>query len=196
MDDRTLGAYDLAAGAFAEEWLAQPVPVDLQAGVRKYFRPGPTADIGCGAGRDTAWLNDNGFPTVGYEPSSGLLGEARRRYPALEFRQSGLPELHGVADRSLANVLCETVIMHLEPSALVPSVRKLVDVLAPGGTLYLSWRVTEGADRRDEHGRLYAAFDADVVLNALTGLELLVDEEVVSASSGKKIHRVVARYPG
>jgi len=94
MDDRTLGAYDLAAGAFAEEWLGQPVPVDLQAVVRKYFRPGPTADIGCGAGRDTAWLNDNGFPTVGYEPSSGLLGEAIVQ-PVGRFRSDGFITLGG-----------------------------------------------------------------------------------------------------
>ena len=29
-------------------------------------------------------------------------------------------------------------------------------VLRPGGCLYLSWRVTAGADQRDAHGRLYA----------------------------------------
>lgn len=71
--------------------------------------------------------------------------------------------------------------------------RKLVALLAPGGTLYLSWRVTEGADRRDEHGRLYAAFDATVVTDALAGLDLLLDEERTSASSGKTIHRIAAR---
>jgi hypothetical protein len=53
--------------------------------------------------------------------------------------------------------------------------------------------VTEGSDLRDSHGRLYAAFDAGLVRTALKDTTLLLDEEVVSASSGKKIHRLIAK---
>ena len=58
------------------------------------------------------------------------------------------------------NVLCETVIMHLDHKQIAPSVRRLLDIVKPSGILYLSWRVTEDADHRDAQGRLYAAFDA------------------------------------
>jgi hypothetical protein len=92
-------------------------------------------------------------------------------------------------------VLCETVIMHLDPTALAPAVRRLFALLEPAGTLYLSWRVTEGADQRDAQGRLYAAFDADLVRRELKTGTILLDEDVVSASSGKRIHRIVARSP-
>ncbi len=54
-------------------------------------------------------------------------------------------------------------------------------------------REAEGADRRDEHGRLYAAFDPDLVLRALASIEILLDEKVGSLSSGKPIRRIVAR---
>jgi hypothetical protein len=57
----------------------------------------------------------------------------------------------------------------------------------------LSWRVTEGADRRDDHGRLYAALEPERVLRALGGADILLDEQVGSVSSGKLIRRVVAR---
>jgi hypothetical protein len=57
----------------------------------------------------------------------------------------------------------------------------------------LSWRVTEGADRRDDHGRLYAAFDPALVLRALIGGDVLLNEQVGSVSSGKVIRRIVAR---
>ena len=193
MDDQTLAAYNRAADEFAEDWHTQPTGTDLHALVRRFFSPGPTADIGCGSGRDTAWLTQNGFPTIGYDPSSGLLTEARRRHPGLRFELAALPELEGVPDNSFTNVLCETVIMHLEPAALAPAVRKLIAILVPGGTLYLSWRVTEGADRRDEHGRLYAAFDAAVITDALSTANILLDEETTSASSGKTVHRIIAR---
>jgi len=193
MDAKTISAYDREAVAFAKDWHEQPAPADLQTMVRHFFSPGPTADIGCGSGRDTAWLTANGFPAIGYDPSHGLLAEARRRYPGVHFSEGALPELEGVMDNRFANVLCETVIMHLAPDVIVPSVRKLMAILEPNGTLYLSWRVTEGSDRRDDRGRLYAAFDSSLVVQALSTANILLDEELASASSGKTVHRIVAR---
>jgi SAM-dependent methyltransferase len=195
MDPKTLLAYDSHAASFAQDWHEQPPPADLQAIVRRFFGPGLTADIGCGSGREVAWLNADGFPAVGYDPSAGLLAQARARYPQLQFHSAALPELEGIADASFTNVLCETVIMHLPRDAIAPSVRRLIAILAPGGTLYLSWRVTAGADQRDVHGRLYGAFDAGLVRRALDGVAVLLDEEVVSASSAKTIHRFVVRKP-
>ena len=193
MDSRTLQAYDSHAAAFAQDWHEQSPPADLHDIVRRFLHPGPTADIGCGSGREVAWLNANGFPAVGYDPSAGLLAQARARYPQHQFRAAALPALEGIADASLANVLCETVIMHLSRDAIAPSVRRLIAILAPGGTLYLSWRITAGTDLRDPHGRLYGAFDADLVRRETAGAIVLLDEEVVSASSGKTIHRPVVR---
>jgi ubiquinone/menaquinone biosynthesis C-methylase UbiE len=192
-DDSTLTAYDEAATAFAADWHGQPPPADLHAAVRKYFRKGPTADIGCGSGRDVAWLSAHGFRCVGYDASEGLLAEARRRYPDLKFVASALPELSGIEDASFENVLCETVIMHLPAAAVAAAVKRMLAILKAGGTLYLTWRVTKGADQRDERGRLYAAVDPAILRAALAGTDMLVDEEVISASSGKAIHRMIAR---
>jgi SAM-dependent methyltransferase len=193
MDSQTLSAYDAAAKVFATEWHAQPAPSDLQELVKRFFKPGRTADIGAGSGRDVAWLVANGFPAVGYEPSRGLLNEARARYPGLTFHDAALPELAGIPDSTFDNVLCETVIMHLARDQIATSVHRLLAILSPGGILYLSWRVTKNADQRDAHGRLYTAYDADLVRLALRAALVLLDEEVVSASSAKTIHRIVAR---
>jgi len=192
-DQSTLNAYDRDSAAYADDWETQPPPLDMQALIRTYFSPGPSADIGCGSGRDVAWLNANGFPAAGYDPSEGLLTEARRRHLGVKFAPGVLPGLAGVTSSSFANVLCETVIMHLPAADIPASVRRLIDILKPGGILYLSWRVTEGDDRRDEAGRLYAAFDPAVVFEALAGAEILLDEQSVSASSAKVVRRVIAR---
>ena len=195
MDRKTLAAYDCDAAAFAKDWHDQPAPVDLQEVVERFFvRGGNSADIGCGSGREVAWLAAHGFPVVaGYDASTGLLSEARARYPHLTFGTAALPDLAGIPDGSFDNVLCETVIMHLAADAIAPSVERLMAILRSGGVLYLSWRVTEGADQRDAHGRLYAAFDRRCVTRALAGATTLLDEQTVSASSGKTIHRIVAR---
>ena len=94
--------------------------------VDRFFIPGRTADIDCGSGRDAAWLNVRGYPTKGFDASEGLLTEARRRHPEIEFKMAVLPNLDGIVEGSFANVLCETVIMHLEPEAITPSVERLL----------------------------------------------------------------------
>jgi SAM-dependent methyltransferase len=193
MDRKTLASYDSDAAAFAQDWHDQPAPGDLHALVKRFFAPGPTADIGCGSGREVGWLCANGFPATGYDASSGLLAEARARYPSCVFETAALPELAGIADAAFDNVLCETVIMHLAQDEIAPSVRRLLAITKPGGILYLSWRVTEVADLRDAQGRLYAAFDKSLVLGALSGATILLDEATISASSKKTIHRIIAR---
>ena len=197
MDRQTLSAYDADAAAFAKEWHEQPAPSDLHEIVARYFvRGGTSVDIGCGCGREVAWLNANGFPAVGFDASEGLLAQARSRYPDLNFTRAELPSLKGISADAYDNVLCETVIMHLDRARIAPSVRRLFDIVKPCGVLYLSWRVTDDSDLRDAHGRLYAAFDASLVLSELMAATTLLDEEAVSASSGKKIRRLLVKKAG
>lgn len=193
MDPTTIETYTGAAQHYADEWASQPQPDDLYALLWRHFRPGGmTADIGCGAGRDVAWLNANGFPTVGYDASEGLIAQAAMNHPQFTFRQAVLPELDGVASAAFDNVLCETVIMHLQPPQIAAACTRLVELLKPGGILFLSWRITEGVSVRDAAGRLYSAFQASVVSQALGGTTLALDVAAVNQSSGKRVHRMVA----
>jgi CRP-like cAMP-binding protein/ubiquinone/menaquinone biosynthesis C-methylase UbiE len=193
-DQQTLRVYDDAAPVFAKEWSEQPVPDDLYRLLSEFFEPGLTADIGCGSGRDLAWLASRGFSVRGFDFSEGLLVEARKRYPALSFSHAELPQLDGITTMTFQNVLCETVLMHLEPGLIAASVRRLLDILVPGGVLHLSWRVTEGKSQRDKAGRLYAAFRKEAVLAGLSPADaVLYDREAISESSGKKIHRLVVK---
>ena len=194
MDRRTIETYSMAASGFADEWRQQPPPEDMYEWLRRFFvRGGGTADIGCGAGRDVAWLNANGFPAVGYDASSGLLGQARVRFPQFAFGESALPKLEGIDAAAFDNVLCETVIMHLPPAQVGDACRRLRDILKPRGVLYLTWRVSPGESFRDAAGRLYSAFDAELVMGALRGMEILLHAEAINQSSGRRVQRVVAR---
>jgi len=143
-------------------------------------------------GRDVAWLNDNGFPAVGYDAADGLLAQAAADYPSLEFERAALPALDTLASGTFDNVLCETVIMHLPHDEVTEGCARLLDVLRPAGMLYLSWRVVEGGPTRDAAGRLYTAFDAVSVRNGLGAADILLDVEAVNLSSGKRVRRVIA----
>jgi SAM-dependent methyltransferase len=194
MDRETIVAYDAGAGTFAKDWHDQPAPADLHGLIKRFFHPGGrSADVGCGSGREVAFLVAAGYDAIGYDASDALLEQARMRYPRLSFATAVLPELAGVPSGAFDNVLCETVIMHLPREQIAPAVRRLFALLKPDGILYLSWRVTAGADLRDPAGRLYTAFDSALVRDALGGATVLLDDEPVSLSSGKTIHRMVAR---
>jgi SAM-dependent methyltransferase len=194
VDQLTIETYTMAASDFAAEWRAQPVPTDMYKLLRQFFVPGgKTADIGCGAGRDVAWLNDNGFPTVGYDASRGLLDQAVAFFPHLEFKRAVLPKLDEIEDGTFDNVLCETVIMHLPPVQIGDACVRLLDILKPGGVLYLTWRVSEGNNLRDQSGRLYSAFRVSLVADHLRNATILLNDEAFNQSSGKRVHRIVAK---
>ncbi len=93
MDSGTLQAYDADAAGFEREWHAQKPPDDMYDVLLRHFRPGPTADVGCGSGREVAWLAANGFPTLGFDAPSALLREARTRYPDLDSPRQPYPTL-------------------------------------------------------------------------------------------------------
>src|SRR5258708_22210787 len=89
MDPETLGVYDAGAEKFAKDWHAQPAPTDLHALVKRFFHPGGrTADVGCGSGREVAFLAAGGFDAIGYHPSHAPLQHARLRSPPLFFSPS------------------------------------------------------------------------------------------------------------
>lgn len=83
--------------------------------------------------------------------------------------------------------------MHLPPEEVTAACARLIDILRPGGTLYLSWRVAESVSTRDAAGRLYAEFDTARVREGLGDAQCLLDTETVNQSSGKRVHRLVAR---
>lgn len=193
MDVDTLVAYNADAKTFAQDWIDQPAPEDMYALLTEYFTPGPTADIGCGAGRDTAWLHKIGHEVVGYDASAELLREAKRHFPDLSFKSAILPDLEGIESHTFQNVLCETVIMHLHPKEIGTATRRLINILRPHGTLFLSWRVTDGVSQRDKHRRLYSSFDDALVLDECKGHNVLLDRFDINQSSGKMVRRIIVR---
>jgi 2-polyprenyl-3-methyl-5-hydroxy-6-metoxy-1,4-benzoquinol methylase len=194
MDGSTISAYDHSSASYAKDWTEQPAPVDMYSLLERFFVNGPTIDVGCGGGRDAAWLQSKGFDVSGVDASEGLLREARKAYPHIWFYIATLPRLDELIPGVYQNVLCETVLMHLDSNDIPTALRSLLALLVPGGTLYLSWRVTPDASIRDDNGRLYSAFNKEIVLRELShDAAIVFDQEDMSASSGKTIHRLIAK---
>lgn len=178
MDDETLATYDAQAARIAAGHRAI-TPARTQALIGSFFQPGGrTADVGCGSGRDTAWMADRGFAVIGYDGSAGMLAEARASHPELQFIQATLPALDGVPDATYANVLCNAVLMHLPRATILSAVAGLARILAPGGRLLVSWRSSTAEGEREPDGRLFTHIPPEVMatLCGLAGLAVIYRE--------------------
>lgn len=190
-DEKTHSAYAENASEYSQDWLSQPEPTDIYQLIKKFFIPnGVTADIGCGNGRDSNWMNQNGFQVSGFDSSRELLKLACELFPQVPFSKATLPDLEDIKNQ-YDNVFCETVIMHLPKNQIVSAIQSLKRILKPNGILYLSWRVTEGEDTRHKDGRLYTAFDPDFITNQFELKDIIFFEDKISISSGKRVCRLV-----
>jgi hypothetical protein len=69
VDRETLHAYERGAAEIAARHRAIK-PEEPHRLIREFFHAAqPTADIGCGRGRDVAWLTQHGFSAVGCDAS-------------------------------------------------------------------------------------------------------------------------------
>lgn len=194
-DLQTEAAYEANAERYSEDWLEQPPPDDMYALLVRHFVPGGrTIDVGCGNGRDAAWLARQGFDVAGYDASPALVALARKTFPWVTFHVDRLPLMESVTTQ-FDNVICETVLMHLPADEVAQAADRLWTLVRPGGVLYVSWRVTQGEDLRHGDGRLYSAFEPAVVRAALHEGVVLHEEDVTSASSGKRVCRLIVQRP-
>ncbi len=190
MDHATVQSYDVHGERYARKWLTQTMPAETQRAVEQAFQRGlASVDVGCGSGRDVAWLVAAGYPTVGLEASSTMLRVARAAFPDLVFEEDALPALANTQAR-FAQVLCRNVLMHLPPAAHGAAVRRLLGLLRPGGVLVLTWRTdTDSGVARDGDGRLYSHVAPELVASAVaeSGGRVRAREAVSSGASGKTL---------
>ncbi len=172
MDKKTILTYDLKAEDFGHRH-AQLTPSRLYDLAKNYFlESGLTLDIGCGIGRDTNWLANQGFNALGIDPSKGMLRIAKDKYPGSKFLEGGLPEI--ISDMKFDNIFCCAVLMHIPRASLATSISSLNNLLNSKGCLILSFRSSKG----EEDGRLFENYQSSEVTALLIkqGGKVLLNE--------------------
>jgi 2-polyprenyl-3-methyl-5-hydroxy-6-metoxy-1,4-benzoquinol methylase len=165
MDSKTIETYNKEAQAISERHKAAK-PERLYTLAQTFFKKGATTiDLGCGMGRDTNWLNQNGYPTVGYDASIGMLQEAKKYYPNLEFKTATLPDLI-IPEATFENLFCCAVLMHVPRSDLLSAVENILNAVKPKGHIVLSYR--SGAGEND--GRLFETYHPEQIAQLFESL--------------------------
>lgn len=177
MDKETIDIYNSEAESIAQLHSIL-VPHRIYELINQYFIKGEkTADIGCGIGRDTHWLTQQGFPSIGIDASKNMLQQAKSMYPSDNFFQDELPDLNQLGTLNFHNILCSAVLMHLSESDFKTTCKRLLQILNDNGCLVISFRNTSEINSR-EKGKLYETICIDEFLNFFkeNGCTILLQE--------------------
>jgi predicted TPR repeat methyltransferase len=176
-------AYDQIAKSFAER-NADMLPYLIEQAERlldSLRRSGRAAqfmlDLGCGAGRDAAWLEDHGARMLGADLSMGMLAEAHQRVrgPLCQLDMRFLPHPGGV----FAAVWCQAALLHLPKVVAPAALAEARRVLMPAGLLHVSVQKgdSEGFETRpyEPAERYYAHYQPEELTALLhsAGFEII-----------------------
>jgi len=142
----TRASYDAVAAGYGEwvrdELAAKPLDRAMLAGFAELVQAataGPVADIGCGTGRVTAYLNGLGLSVSGIDLSPRMIEVARQSYPGLRFEVGSMLALD-LPDAALGGVLAWYSIIHLPDARLPDAFAEFYRVLAPAGLVLLGFQ--------------------------------------------------------
>jgi len=99
-------------------------------------------DLGCGTGRHSAYLAQNGFEVLGCDSSEAALDIAKGILPEVEFQVCDVGLLP-YRDRSVDGVFCHAVIQHGTLATIKKAIQEIHRVLRGGGALFLTVTSTE-----------------------------------------------------
>ncbi|MBF6328890.1 methyltransferase domain-containing protein [Nocardia transvalensis] len=103
---------------------------------------GTVADIGCGPGRITTYLDELGLDVFGIDLSPEMIRLARAAHPQLRFDKGTMEEL-ALADGSLSGIVAWYSIIHTPPERMPNVVGEFRRVLVEGGHLLLGFMAVD-----------------------------------------------------
>jgi ubiquinone/menaquinone biosynthesis C-methylase UbiE len=110
---------------------------------------GRCCDLGCGPGHVAAYLHERGVEIFGIDLSQGMVEQARRLNPGIEFQQGDMRALE-LGDDGLGAIIAFYSIIHIERREVTTVLHEFRRVLQNGGLLFLSFHLGEETLHRDE----------------------------------------------
>ncbi|WP_030665407.1 class I SAM-dependent methyltransferase [Streptomyces rimosus] len=146
----TREAYDAAASTYAQLFRDSLRDSPLDRAALGVFAEavsahggGQVADLGCGPGHITAYLNELGLAAFGVDVSPAMIELARQACPDLRFDVGSMAALD-ITDGELGGVLSRWSIIHTPPQDVPAVLAEFHRVLAPGGHLLIGFSASEG----------------------------------------------------
>jgi ubiquinone/menaquinone biosynthesis C-methylase UbiE len=112
---------------------------------------GPAADVGCGTGRITSYLNERGLKTLGLDLSRQMVATAKRTHPNLDFSEASMTALP-LATASLGALVAWYSTIHIPDTHLPGVLKEFERTLKPGGHLQLAFQAGTKTEHRTKAG--------------------------------------------
>ena len=154
-DAKVVASYDALATTYADQLVdeldSKPFDRWLLERLADLADGGPVADAGCGPGQVGFHLAAAGADVTGFDLSSGMVEEARRRFPELAFAVADLTALPAPdAGGGWSAIAAWYSLVHLAGSELRPAIALLGATLAPGGWLAIAVHVGDEVRHQTE----------------------------------------------
>jgi SAM-dependent methyltransferase len=161
MDSHTIGYYQENAASLTEHYESADMS-DIHTQLLKHLpEKGSILEIGCGSGREAAFLLRSGFDITAVDASAKMLSCAVRQHPELEGRTHCFvfPFRHEnpLLSKQFDGVIVIASLMHIPDQYLPECASQFRHLLSANGVLFVS--ASRGrqniTDRRDSDGRLF-----------------------------------------
>jgi len=119
-------------------------------------------EIGCGSGRDAAFMHQNGCDVLAIDGSREMISEAKRCHPELTDRLQVIkvPDELYFELSSFDGVYSIATLMHLEKDSIDSTFEKIVMILKSGGKFFFSVSIQRDDvddQGKDEQGRHFTS---------------------------------------
>ena len=178
-------SYDAVAREYADEIYGELAgkPFDrnlLDRFAERVRSRGRVCDLGCGPAQIARYLRDREVDAFGVDLSAGMLAQARRLNPDLQFLQTSMLAL-GLRSGQLAGVAAFYSIIHISRSYVVEALVEVRRVLQPGGVFLFTFHLgSEESHHEELFGRPVsldiALFSTDEMCGYLEAANLAVEQ--------------------
>lgn len=134
--DETINTYDKIARHYAEYSFPRLSQYQLMQFSSLLLTGNKVLDVGCGSGRDTQFLRDEGHEVIGIDASSGMIEEAKRLVGG-DFRLMDMKKLD-FSENSIDGLWCCASLLHQPKNNLSSTLREFHRVLKNGGVAYIA----------------------------------------------------------
>jgi SAM-dependent methyltransferase len=147
-------SYDAVAREYADEiygeLAGQPFDRDILDRFAARVRgQGWVCDLGCGPAQIARYLRDHGVNSMGVDLSAGMLAQARRLNPDLQFVQSSMLAL-GLRAGAFGGVAAFYSIIHIPRPQVVDALKEVLRILQPGGFLLMAFHLGSEDSHHEE----------------------------------------------
>jgi SAM-dependent methyltransferase len=147
-------SYDTVAREYADEIYAELAGKPFDREVLDRFAEhvrghGRVCDLGCGPAQIARYLRDRGVDAFGVDLSAGMLAQARRLNPDLNFVQSSMLAL-GLGSETLYAIAAFYSIIHITRTRVVAALSEMRRVLRSGGCVLLAFHLGAEDTHHDE----------------------------------------------